>query len=127
MADTSGDISGQSRLDRRNDTGEGALKVITNVLPDRWGVQLLRSAKGKALKQGGDTHQRYPRLCKMGMHAGRLDRRLTRMFGSAPDRSHQPRTAGDRLTTRIGRLQQPRLRMRGNVLVAWTLLDAHST
>ena len=33
----------------------------------------------------------------MGVQSGQGNRGLPRMFGSAPDGRHQPRTAGDRL------------------------------
>ena len=58
-----------------SDTGEGLLEMITDALPDGEGVQLLRSLRDPALKQGRDTHQRGPCLLEMGMQAGQGNRR----------------------------------------------------
>ena len=46
--------------------------------------------------------QSGPRFLDMGVQAGQRNRRLARVLGSAPDRGHPPRPAGDRLAPRLG-------------------------
>lgn len=70
--------------------------MVANVLPYRWWVQLLLSTGCEGLKQGGDTYEHCLSLFEMGMHARQRGRRLSRMFGSATHRGHQPRAAGNR-------------------------------
>ena len=71
--------------------------MIAGEVPDAAQAQLLRSFGKPAQEPGGDAHQRCPRLLEMGRQANQRDRRLTRMFGSAPLRGHQPGPAGNRL------------------------------
>ena len=84
---------------RKPDTGEGPLEMVADKVPDGEGIELLRSMSSPGLKLRGDTHQRRLRLAEMGMQTGQGNRRLTGVLGSAPHRGHQPRPAGNRLTS----------------------------
>lgn len=87
---------------RRADCGEGELEVIAAQLPDRCDIERLRSFGNPGLKLAGDAHQRLPGFAKVGMQSGERDRGLAGMLGTASDRGHQPRPAGNGLASRFG-------------------------
>ena len=76
--------------------------MIADEVPYRGRVELLRSADCPCLELRGDMHQGLFGLVEMGMQPGKGDRRVTGMFGSAPQRGHQPRSAGDGLALGCG-------------------------
>ena len=84
---------------------ENAFEMIADEIPDGGWVQLLRSASHPALTPVGDTPQGIARLAKFGMQSGQREglasghRRLTRMFGPASNRGHQPWATSDRLAS----------------------------
>ena len=67
---------------RKPDTGEGALEMVADELPDGNRAELLRSIGGPGLKLGGDTHQRRLGLAEVGMQTGQCNRRLPGVFRS---------------------------------------------
>ncbi len=73
---------------RRPNASQDVLEMVADAVPDGGRVQLLRSRRDPALKQGGNTHQGCPRLVKFGMHAGQRNGRLAGMLSPASHRGH---------------------------------------